>query len=42
MALTFGNEQGGSVVPNDGLWDDEVMVSEVMSTVGGRLCYVYA
>lgn len=30
-----------SVMPSDGLWED-VRISEVMDTVGGRLCYIYA
>ena len=29
------------MIPGDGLWED-VRVCDVMNTVGGRLCYVYA
>lgn len=30
-----------SIIPSDGLWG-EISVSEVIDTVGGRLCYIYA
>lgn len=34
-------QQKSSLIPSDGLWGD-VMISEVMDTVGGKLCYIYA
>jgi len=30
-----------SVIPSDGLWEDTT-VSDVIDTVGGKLCYIYA
>ena len=33
--------QLSSVIPGDGLWEN-VRVQDVMSTVDGRFCYVYA
>lgn len=33
--------QLSSVIPGDGLWED-VTIRDVMSTVGGRLCYTYS
>lgn len=30
-----------SVIPSDGMWE-ETKVSDVMDTVGGKLCYIYA
>ena len=30
-----------SVIPSDGLWGN-ITIGDVMSTTGGRLCYVYA
>jgi hypothetical protein len=34
-------QQESSVIPSDGLWGN-VRVRDVMDTVGGKLCYVYA
>jgi len=33
--------QLSSEIPGDGLWED-VMIQDVMDTVSGRLCYIYA
>ena len=33
--------QTSSMIPGDGLWE-EITVGDVLDTVGGRLCYVYA
>ena len=33
-------QQLSSPIPGDGLWG-ETLISDVMDTVGGRLCYVY-
>lgn len=32
--------QTSSLIPGDGMWED-IRVSDVLDTVGGRLCYVY-
>lgn len=34
-------QQTSSPIPSDGLWGD-IVVDDVMDTVGGRLCYIYA
>lgn len=34
-------QQTSSVIPGDGLWY-KTTVDDVLDTVGGRLCYVYA
>ena len=33
--------QTSSIIPGDGFWNN-VTIEDVMSTTGGRLCYIYA